>query len=99
MKKSTSTLSTDRVAQDKTLKASQDFDACHDWARLRNAFLMAYDLAGVDATPVPEVLPESAYVPGYMDKVRELREVFALASAQVTSDTGDSVRTNNGQAS
>lgn len=48
--------------------------------RLENAFLMAYDLAGIDATPLPEALPESAYIEGYMSKVRELREVFALAS-------------------
>lgn len=51
--------------------------------RLENAFLMVYDLAGIDATPSPEALPESAYVPGYMDKVRELREVFALVTADV----------------
>lgn len=46
--------------------------------RLENAFLMVYDLAGLDTHPLPEALPESTYVPGYMDKVRELREVFAL---------------------
>jgi hypothetical protein len=51
--------------------------------RLENAFLMAYDLAGIDAHPLPEVLPEKYYADGYMAKVRELREVFAIASKHV----------------
>ena len=54
--------------------------------RLENAFLMVYDLAGMDTHPLPESLPESAYVPGYMSKVRELREVFALVKNHLISD-------------
>ena len=53
--------------------------------RLENAFLMAYDLAGIDAEPLPERLPESAYTPGYMSKVRELREVFAIVRARAAN--------------
>ena len=53
--------------------------------RLANGFLMAYDLAAIDSEPLPERLPESAYVPGYMDKVRELREVHAIAVAAIRS--------------
>lgn len=59
----------------------RELDLYHDFARLRNAFLITYDLAGIDASPLPEALPESVYVPGYMDKVRELREVYALVTA------------------
>jgi hypothetical protein len=62
------------------LRAAPDADYVQ---RLENAFLMAYDLAGIDVEPLPERLPESAYVPGYMDQVRELREVFAVASEHV----------------
>jgi hypothetical protein len=56
-----------------------ELDAGDYLRRLENAFLMAYDLAGIDAEPLPERLPEKYYADGYMAKVRELREVFAIA--------------------
>jgi hypothetical protein len=52
--------------------------------RLENAFLMAYDLAGMTTHPLPEALPESMYAPSYMDKVRELQAVAAIISKHLS---------------